>query len=82
MDIRKIKFTDLSLDKQQKLQDLSESLKELACDKEGWCYKYYDQSYLGQAIYEDFVKYNESDKDYKTEDILVILTREPRLEIS
>ena len=58
INIKEADFKKLPLDAQSKLQDLSESLKEVTYDLDGWCYKYYNQTILGEAIYEDFIAYN------------------------
>ncbi len=52
-------FSSLPEDVRKKLQDLSPSLKEVTVDKEGWCYKYRDKKEIGDAIYRDFLAYNE-----------------------
>ena len=57
-NIKDVNFKDLPPEVQSKLQDLSDSLKEVTRDLDGWCYKYYDQSILGEAIYDDFIAYN------------------------
>ena len=59
-NIKDVDFNQLPDDVKSKLQDLSESLKELTRDLDGWCYKYWDQSILGEAIYEDFINYNKA----------------------
>ena len=67
-DIREAKFENLPENVRSLLQDLSDSLKEITKGREGWCYQYYDQTTLGQAIYDDFVEYNESSKSFKFSD--------------
>lgn len=42
------------------LQDLSPVLREIATDKQGWIYRYCERSKLGDAIYRDFIHYNQS----------------------
>ena len=67
-DIREAKFENLTENVRSLLQDLSDSLKEITKGREGWCYQYYDQTTLGQAIYDDFIEYNESSKSFKFSD--------------
>jgi hypothetical protein len=40
------------------LQDLSPVLREVTEEKQDWVYRYCDQSKIGRAVYEDFIKYN------------------------
>lgn len=53
-------YESLSPENKKKLQDLSEELKEVTLDKEGWCYKYIGENDIGKAIREEFINFNQN----------------------